>query len=154
MDPAPKSSPDHPLEGRRDRQEVRAWFRGSQSEVWGLGSSPQKREREGGREREKKVCSSRNDGELRLSRLSGAVFPLSLLLDPHRHGERVGHSRVCRVWGNNHQQCVSFLTKVDPNFTHVTLLKTKCFTRKHTHNYSINKETFKELKGMHKITAY
>lgn len=50
-DPAPKSSPDHPLErGRRRetgiRQEFRAWFRGSQRGVWGLGSSPQKRERE------------------------------------------------------------------------------------------------------------
>lgn len=47
VDPASKNSPDHPLgRGRQKketgiRQEFRPWFQGSQTGIWGLGSSPQ-----------------------------------------------------------------------------------------------------------------
>lgn len=61
VDPAPKSSPDHPFERGRGREtgigrEFRAWFRGSQRGVWGLGSSPAQ-ERERGRENKVKFAS-------------------------------------------------------------------------------------------------
>jgi len=43
-DPAPSSSPDHPLErekeGERRALDWRVWFRGSQSGVWGAGKFP------------------------------------------------------------------------------------------------------------------